>query len=164
MGLVDVGTLTLESAQYVAGYVTKKLTSHDDPRLNGRHPEFARQSHRPGIGAPALKELEDFLYPDVGAKLLMQTKDVPLFLRHGGKALPLGRYLRSKLRELMDIPKPPVESLLAHETAQEMSAMFEASQARTKWQKLATYQKVSKPKVRSIEGRYKIFNSRSKKL
>lgn len=93
-GHVHVGTLTRESAQYIAGYVTKKMTQRDDPRLNGRHPEFARMSLRPGIGATAMWNV---------ASALMQYNleykgDVPAVLDHSHRSYPLGRYLRSKLR------------------------------------------------------------------
>jgi len=42
MGHVMVGDLSRASAAYIAQYCTKKLTSKDDPRLEGRHPEFTR--------------------------------------------------------------------------------------------------------------------------
>lgn len=94
-----LGTLEAASAGYVAGYVTKKLTAADDERLLGRHPEFSRMSLRPGIGA-------DFMH-DV-ASTIMQFNleeatqgDVPSSLRHGSRTLPLGRYLRRKLRVLV---------------------------------------------------------------
>ena len=35
-GHIMLGTLTHDSAQYVAGYVTKKMTSKADPRLDDR--------------------------------------------------------------------------------------------------------------------------------
>jgi hypothetical protein len=93
-GHVMVGELSIKSAQYITGYVAKKMTKADDKRLDGRHPEFARMSLKPGIGANAI--------PDV-ASAMMQYKlesrgDVPVALRHGSSELPLGRYLRRQLR------------------------------------------------------------------
>lgn len=93
---MHLGELNAQSAAYIAGYVTKKMTSKDDERLQGRHPEFSRQSNRPGIGALALCEVASvFLTHD-----LHETEtDVPSRLDHGRKSYPLGRYLRRKLRE-----------------------------------------------------------------
>lgn len=99
LGHVMCGDLTVESAQYICGYVTKKLTSKDDPRLEGRHPEFARMSNRPGIGANAMKSVADALFSDAGVKATMDSNDVPSVLLHGKRQLPLGRYLRRKLME-----------------------------------------------------------------
>ncbi|AZL83025.1 replication initiator protein [Apis mellifera associated microvirus 54] len=164
-GFTYTGGLSIESAQYIAGYVTKKMTKKDDPRLQGRHPEFARMSLRPyGIGAGALDEIEDFLYTDIGNKLLGQTKDVPLFLTHGGKNLPLGRYLRSKLRERLQIPNQGAASPAALKLQEELSAMLETSQTRSRWGKLAAYQKATKQKILNAETRHKIFSSKGKKI
>lgn len=95
-GHVLVGELNIQSASYITGYVAKKFTRPDDSRLQGRHPEFARMSLKPGIGAGAI--------PDV-ASSMMQYKieeklaDVPTALRHGSSEMPLGRYLRRHLRK-----------------------------------------------------------------
>lgn len=94
-GIVHSGILTGESAQYIAGYVTKKMTKVDDPRLGDRHPEFSRMSRQPGIGANFASNvaatLEQF-------NLDQSQDDVPVALRHGKKLLPLGRYLRDQVR------------------------------------------------------------------
>lgn len=95
-----LGTLEQLSAQYIAGYVTKKLTMRDDNRLVNadgtvRYPEFARMSLRPGIGASAMDEVaSEFMR--LGLDLTQD--DVPSSLRHGAKELPLGRYLQRQLR------------------------------------------------------------------
>lgn len=94
-GDVDLGTVETDSAQYLAGYTTKKMTRYDDPRLLGRHPEFARMSLRPGIGYHALWEIADVL---MSLDLDVSEADVPSALRHGKRIWPLGRYLRSRLR------------------------------------------------------------------
>lgn len=98
-GKTDCGFLTSDSASYLAGYVTKKMTKSTDPRLGGRHPEFARMSLRPGIGAPAIPFVADALTTDSGVAYQALHGDVPRTLLHGGREKPLGRYLTKKLRE-----------------------------------------------------------------
>lgn len=110
-GDVDVGELTIDSAQYIAQYVTKKMTAKDDARLNGRYPEFSRQSLRPGIGAgfmPVVAETLKHLEVD----LVAREGDVPSTLRHGSRLMPIGRYLRGKLREEMGLEKQAPQSTL----------------------------------------------------
>lgn len=98
-GHVDVGDVNKDSIQYVCGYTIKKMTSEDDPRLEGRPPEFSVQSNRPGIGATAVPIIAEAIKSPFGAKMLTEDGDVPISLYHGSRSLPLGRYLRQKLRE-----------------------------------------------------------------
>lgn len=86
----------MASANYIAGYVTKKMTSGSDERLRGRRPEFARMSLRPGIGANAMEAVALAL---MRSKLDQTIEDVPTQLRRGAELMRLGRYLRRKLRE-----------------------------------------------------------------
>lgn len=103
-GNISVGVLAPESAAYVAGYVCKKMTGADDVRLEGRNPEFARMSLRPGIGGHSVHEIAD-----VHLQFSEAAPDVVSQLRHGGRLLPLGRYLIRRLRtatgRLADAPK-----------------------------------------------------------
>lgn len=93
------------TAQYTAGYTVKKLTRKDDPRLNGRHPEFARQSNRPGIGAGAMALLAEAIGHPAGLDELDRTGDVPTHLMIGKKKIPIGRYLRNRLRSELGMPE-----------------------------------------------------------
>lgn len=74
------------------------MTARDDTRLNGRHPEFARMSLRPGIGQSAMHEVANEI---LNLNLEERMDDVPSSLRHGNRLLPLGRYLRRSLRTLV---------------------------------------------------------------
>lgn len=96
LGDVDLGNLEPDSAQYVAGYVTKKMTGKDHELLRGRYPEFARMSLRPGVGASYVERITATIrrYGNLEQRLL----DVPETLRHGKKQMPLGRYLRRRVR------------------------------------------------------------------
>lgn len=105
-GHIFIGRLEQESAQYIAGYVTKKMTKSDDPRLSVAvtdpetgeityakyHPEFSRASRNPGISAG--------IVPDLVARFHASGSDeLPVALKHNGRSLPLGRYLKTKLKE-----------------------------------------------------------------
>lgn len=99
-GHIHVGDLTHESCGYIAGYVTKKMTAADDPRLQGWHPEFTRMSLKNGgIGRGAVSEFGYGLTKEGGALGLSRLPDVPKDIRLGGKKYPLGRYLTRALRE-----------------------------------------------------------------
>lgn len=105
LGHISLGTLEPHSAAYIAGYVTKKMTRPNDERLNGRHPEFARMSLRPGIGGDAVHEIASATLQYINV-----DSDVPTALRHGRKLMPLGRYLTRRLRALTGRPlnAPPI--------------------------------------------------------
>lgn len=74
MGISEIGSLTFESAAYVARYVTKKITgakaaSHYervDPcsgELIQLEPEFGTMSNRPGIGAGWIDKFHAEVFP-----------------------------------------------------------------------------------------------------
>lgn len=94
-GFVEVGTLTFQSANYIAQYVTKKLTRSDDDRLEGRRPEFARMSMRPGIAAGYAPEVARSL---LQKNALSGAVDVPSQMQLGERVVPIPRFLRLKLR------------------------------------------------------------------
>lgn len=108
MGNIYNGCLETASAAYVSGYVTKKLTDPRDERLEGRHPEFARMSLRPGIGADFMDEFASSLLEFN----LHDLDDVPFALRHGTRTMPIGRYLQQRLRERVGKPKNAPEKTL----------------------------------------------------
>lgn len=158
-GLVYVGSLEVSSAQYIAGYVTKKMTSKSDPRLNGRYPEFARMSLKPGIGADAVWDIVSTLRQ---FDLDRTQVDVPSTLRHGKKLLPLGRYLRRKIRiALGRSPNAPEEAL--REYAEEVRALLAYSRADPEGKSVAQIIKErSQGAIDAIEGRAKIFKGAKK--
>lgn len=92
-GLCHVGEVTRESIQYVAGYVTKKFTKKGDSYAR----EFAVMSRKPGIGSQAVSEIAAVLQ---SYNLEERSKRQ---LRIDGKSWPLGRYLQTKLCELLGV-------------------------------------------------------------
>lgn len=107
-GRIHVGTLEPKSMAYVAGYINKKMTRETDPRLEGRHPEFARMSLRPGLGLGMMHDLASTLMEHS----LENMTDVPALLQHGSTSYPLGRYLRRNLRRMVGRePNAPQEAL-----------------------------------------------------
>lgn len=145
------------TAQYVAGYVVKKMTSEDDPRLGYRHPEFARMSLRPGIGHGAITQLSTML----SRFATDHMQDVPHFLKMGTEqSIPLGRYLRKKLREAQGFTPEYTQALkdgFNVQRTQEMRALLEAELLRDRSVSIRqAFQKSVLGRIRQIEAREKI--------
>lgn len=162
LGNVMVGTLTVQSAQYIAGYVTKKMTSKEDDRLCGRLPEFSRMSLRPGIGAKAMEDVADVLSSGQGALNVAAVGDVPMALNHGRNSLPLGRYLRRQLRERLGLSSDtPAASL--EKWSLEMRGLFQEALSTPEGSKKSLRKILvdkNRQKVLNLEGRAKIFSSK----
>lgn len=165
-GFTMCAEVNQHTVQYTCGYVTKKLNGRDERSrelLNGRFPEFARMSLRPGIGAPAIKEVVDALTTDGGAILMSQSEDVPQALRHGGKLNPLGRYLRRKLREGYGIKdgKAPEAALLAWSA--EMHELLKDAESRAEAQGKKVWEVLKEEKSQKILNLESKFNIRRKR-
>lgn len=94
-GHTHVGLIEKASARYITQYVTKFMNFEKSHKLKGRHPEFSRMSNRPGIGAPAMRQIASRLL-DCGYSREKVVGD----LNYGNGRMPLGKYLKEKLHEL----------------------------------------------------------------
>jgi len=93
-GFIHVGFLTEQSARYVTGYVIKGMKK-GDRRLEGRYPEFMRCSKMSpgGIGAGAVNQVITSI-KESGANPSIEIRK----LLKGKKGIPLGRYLKDKIK------------------------------------------------------------------
>lgn len=130
-GDVGLGELDSNRARYLGGYVTKKMTKKEDARLDGRHPEFSRQSRggarkgSVGIGAPVVAELAE----KFSRYLDPQSVDVCGFLTGaGGKKRPLGTYLRKKFREAVGTTEEVKNNAAFQAWCEQMLPLLEAAQ------------------------------------
>lgn len=166
-GAVVLGSLSESSAQYIAGYVMKKMTRPDDLRLVthvgvNRHPEFTRMSNRPGIGHDAMHDVASVV---LEFDLVESQGDVPSALRHGKRLMPLGRYLRKKLRLLATGTEeaPEVSKEYYREETARLRALQHSSPASEGPVSLIeTKLKEDLGKLRNKEGRYNLFKQKRK--
>lgn len=182
-GFSFTGDLTHDSAQYIAGYVTKKMTHPEakctpqckHPPLNGRLPEFAKPSLRPGIGASCVSDIADVLTTAEGCDAFARVGDVPYSLMLGNKSIPLGRYIRGKLRLKMGFEdtKMPPEAYHAYKAEmQKLQEHFKCTSEETSLSKYldkrAKYQKFlidqTAQKVLQLETKSKIFSAQRNTL
>lgn len=153
--------------QYTAQYTVKKLTNKNDKKviewLKDRHPEFARMSNRPGIGADSMDKMVEILESEHGVKLLEQG-DVPSVLKHGKKSYPIGRYLKRKIREKMGwketgCPKEILQVMREENIQEYIQDRNSKALAEIKGQKEFLLHKNTQA-VRRLESRNKIFNTK----
>lgn len=116
-GYVHAAEFNWETAQYTAGYVVKKLTKPDGTfggvGLDGRKPEYSRKSNRPGLGATAVPVIAAAILSDAGLEDYANVGDVPRSLNIGRKSVPIGRYLRQKLRDEIGAPESDKQKQVA---------------------------------------------------
>lgn len=161
-GYTFVGTLTWESAQYIAGYLTKKAVD-DEQSVRA----FSRMSLRPGIGRPAVEDIAKSLSSVSGSAFIRDNGDVPSALRHARRMLPLGRYLRRELRGELGLSKDTPEVFKA------LQALRQADQAREErsalykegfkgWQVSQITFDRHRQKINNMESRFKVRDSQRK--
>lgn len=88
LGRTELGSVTFESAAYVARYVTKKVTGKaaehhyrrldtDTGEIYELKPEYTTMSRRPGIGQPWLEKFHTDVYPHDAVTIRGGTKIPP---------------------------------------------------------------------------------------
>lgn len=153
-GLIDCGSVTHQSAAYISGYVTKKMTHRHHPWLKGRDPEFASMSLKPGIGYGFMHEVASTLlqYDYLG------EGDVPVTLSHGKTQRLLGRYLRKSLRRMIGRDEKAPRNV---EKEREMLDLYVASLKNPEFVSIKTVlTEMDAGRVASMEARAKIFDKR----
>lgn len=160
LGHVLTAEFNQQTAAYVAGYLTKRMTKLEDKRLNGRNPEFATMSRRPGIGFFAMRTLAMSLVQSEHGMALLEKGDVPHEVRLGKKKIPLNRYLRNKLREAVGFTDDYIAKLkeqAGYESSEELLLLFKAAldneEALTPQDALL---QANEGRIRSMEARAKI--------
>lgn len=105
------------------------MTGGDDVRLRGRHPEFSRMSRggrskgSVGIGAPSVEKLvaviEEYCSVD-------ELRDVPPSIGiEKGRQMPLGRYMRRKMREALGLDAGAPEDVLREAWEEQVRPLLE---------------------------------------
>lgn len=123
-------------------------------------------SLKPGIGADAMQDVGDLLTTDDGIDL-METHgyDVPTCLQQGKRKLPLGRYLRRKLREKVG-DEAEMRELSKEECITEMRALREEKNQERKGDAFKDFRTIlldeHKQDRLKLRKKFKIYNSRSK--
>lgn len=160
MGFCSFGDVNKNSIQYVAKYTVKGMTNENHPGLEGRVPEFARFSLKPGIGAPAISVIAEALGDHRGP-----DGDVPHSLMIGrSQRLTLGRYLHARLRKACGITDEQIRSFRRKfilERSTEMRDLLwreilEGTKPEGTFSSKDAYVKVNLQKFRNVEARQKL--------
>lgn len=133
----------------------------NDPRLEGRHPEFARMSLRPGIGYEAMQTVAKNLIGSDHGMALLEKGDVPRQVQVGKRKVPLDRYLIRKLREAVGFTDEYIQTVkdaISHERSLELLAVYKAAlDAEEVFTPVQAYKKEVHQKILNVEARNRIF-------
>ena len=112
LGYSSVGTVTFQSAAYVARYITKKITGPEaEAHYNGRRPEYTTMSRRPGIGSTWFQKYQADCYPSdtvyLNGKLMKPPKYYDgLYELQDPSSMALTRGKRKHLERHPLLPSP----------------------------------------------------------
>ncbi len=133
---------------YTCGYTMKKMTKQKDPRLEGRTPEFATMSMRPGIGTQMVDSLVSAYRTPTGKAALKATGYIGTRARRVGFMYPLGQTITQKVVKALELTK---------EQRQEHNHKCMLAQAaRQLPMSCKDYEKEYRAKIDQQRGRYKI--------
>lgn len=155
-GRVHVAECNEHTIQYVAGYVTKKFVRKSDV---GLVPEYAVMSRRPGIGYRAVAELAALIRDPQYKHLFEGDSTIPQVLRHGGKKLPLDRFMRDKLALILEY-EPDCRKYILELTKKYFDA--ERSLKESAQPLVDSLLAESAQRNKQIEAKARIFNTRRK--
>ncbi|AXH77663.1 MAG: replication initiator protein [Microviridae sp.] len=158
-GNVFLGTME-KSAQYICGYVVKKMTRRDDPRLQGRYPEFARMSLKPGIGAFAMDDVAS----DMMQSGVSDAHDVSAISYGARRVKPLGVYLTRRLRKLRGLDEKAPQSVLDKVQAEVLPLRLAARQDEKDPSVKSKFLQHTKGKSRSMKARAGLFGKKHEAL
>lgn len=119
-----IGNLTMETCEYVARYVTKKLTGELGKEVYGeRKPPFITMSRRPGIGSEWLKRFESDVYPADVVRVNGRAYRPPRFYDERLDEEEREELKRKRRRKVLEHPKDLTpDRLKARERVAELNA------------------------------------------
>lgn len=137
------------------------MTKKEDARLLGRHPEFSRQSRRPGVGALAVDRVAEEILKYLKVEELF---DVPTHLNFDGrKPLVLGRYMRGKLRLALGLPEGAPDEALRQAWIEQVLPLLQMAKKDEEAISLsAQVRKANETYALSLEARAKLYEREAK--
>lgn len=140
LGLVHIGDLSPDSAQYCARYTTKKITGEPaGDHYGGRNPEFHISSRKPALGDGAAYLIAETLSAPDSRNFIIDG-----VIRIRGRKLPLDAFMRKRISQYMvELGTDPLITCKA-----ERLSFEDMVEARDKSHKLASrYAKKTRGKI-----------------
>lgn len=122
-GMVDIGTVTPQSAAYVTGYCTKKGTKSHEEAIKHMPAEFKVESN--GLGKKFIEHIKGYLKSETHTKELRMVGDVLSHIKISGEVYHFDKYLKDQCREILGLKKETPEHILTSYLRMQMSEYLE---------------------------------------